>query len=136
MADLLNIAKIVLVSAWDILLGTMLGKFVNYVFSKPELSQRGVDFSSDKEIAKTFLRTGLLVGLQAFLTVLGYYELRMLFPMSFLDTEPIPTLGLFMVYAMFYYQPILWAHVDIMVASIEQWWDGTVLVGGGSQPHT
>lgn len=135
MADLLNLAKLVVVSSWDIFLGTVLGKFVNYIFSMQQL-QQVVDLSSDRSFARSFLTTGLLVGLQAFLTVLGYYELRLLFPMSFLDTETVPTLGLAMVYAMFYFQPLLWTHVDVMVALVEQWWNGTVPVGGGSQPHT
>jgi hypothetical protein len=134
MADLLNLAKLVVVSAWDIVLGTVLGKFVNYVFSMQQLQQL-TDYSSDRSLARSLVTTTLLIGLQGFLTILGYYELRMLFPMSFLETEPIPTLGMFMVYAMFYYQPILWQHVDVLVATIEQWWNGTVPVGGGSQPH-
>jgi hypothetical protein len=134
MADLLNLAKLVVVSAWDIVLGTVLGKFVNYVFSLQQLQQL-TDYSSDRGLARTVVTTVLLIGLQGFLTILGYYELRMLFPMSFLETEPIPTLGMFMVYAMFYYQPLLWQHVDVLVALVELWWNGTVVVGGGSQPH-
>jgi len=135
MADLLNLAKIVLVSAWDILLGTTLGHALNYVFSLQQLQQL-TDYSSDRTLARTLLTLGLLIGLQATLTVLGYYELRLLFPMTFLDTEPIPTLGLFMVYAMFYYQPILWQHVDAFVITLEAWWNGLAVVGGGTQPHT
>lgn len=135
MADLLNIAKITLISAWDLLLGAVLGKTVNYLFSLQQINSL-VDPSVRDDLLKSFATTGVLVGLQAFFTILGYYELRMLFPMSFLDTDPIPTLGLFMVYAMFYYQPILWQHVDLLILTIEQWWDGTVGVGGGNKPHT
>lgn len=135
MADLVNILKITFLSSFDLLLGASLGKFVNYIFSLQQLNSL-VDVGQDSSLLRSFATTAVLVGLQAFATILGYYELRMLFPLSFLDTEPIPTLGLFMVYAMFYYQPILWEHVDILILLIEEWWNGTVSVGGGSQPHT
>jgi len=127
MADLLNIGKLVLVASWDILLGSALGKLVNCIMSMHPFMQLTNYGNSDPQnptpLLNAALSLSLLIGLQGFLTLLGYYEMQFLFPMTFLETQ-IPTLGLFMAYAMFYFQPVLWGRVQDLWTYVEQWWMG------------
>lgn len=120
MADLLNIGKLVFVASWDILMGSALGKFVDCIMSMQQFQNLT---SPNQPFLSGFLVTFLLVGTQGFLTLLGYYEMQFLFPMTFLETQ-IPTLGLLMAYSLFYFQPTLWRRVQQLWDTVEQWWSG------------